>query len=1674
MLPSPPPSLLPYGVTMRPSRSALLSFSKCASFLALLIACLFVIASPLLAQQAPVLVTQAVDNSVRTVLPGNVHPLARAEFDQGEAPSDLMLHRMLLVLKRSDQQETALRRLIENQQNKKSASYHQWLTPVEFGAKFGPADSDIAAVTNWLLASGFQVTQVSNGRTVIEFDGTAGQVKQAFGTAIHSYIVKGEPHWANASNPSIPTALAPVVAGVNSLSGFRRKAQNIYVGQYSEKTRQLTSPNPNIAHSGTCGPLGSLCNAVGPYDFATIYDLLPLWNASPAINGTGQTIAIVGDTDIYAGDPTADPPIPSDAVAFWNLFGLDGVHAPQPTLNIITNGPDPGYNGDEPEADIDTQWSGAAAPGATIDFVTSADTDTVAGIDLSAIYIIDNNLAPVMSESYGECEAGLGTSGIDFYGNMWEQAAAQGITVMVSSGDSGSAGCDYSGYPPDVDVEYLGFDGLAVNGIASTPWNVAVGGTDFNQPTTALQEQYWNSTNAPITQESAKGPIPETTWNNSCTNAIWQPTYGTTAEAACNNSSLDDAIVGGGGGASGEDGLGFGWMKPTWQTGSTVPNDNARDLPDVSLFASNGFLGSFYVICQSDQTGGPGSCTLDNLGGYGGTSVASPAFAGIMALVDQEQALLNHNSGAQGNANLVLYNLASHQPTAFHDVPVGSTIAMPCVTGTDPDCITKVGTDNYGILSGWATTANYDLATGLGSVDAANLVNKWGDVSFTPTNTTLSITVPTNTTHGTKIAVSGTVTPSAATGDVSLLVAPGTPGNPGIQFGTLSGGTVSGHTTLLPGGTYSVIAHYGGDTTYGGSYSPASAQFTINPESSSVAMNAFTATPGVVVFDGFDANGNPIFVNSNSVVYGTGGFALYYNLYPYSVIGAYWLRADVLNSAGSYCNPQAFDIGSPYVACPTGTVSFTDTLNGNLGTFAMNSAGFTEDQAIQLTGGSHTVTATYTGDKSYNASHTTATITVTPATTAISNVATSVGTVAAGTPFNVTATVTTTSYGAAPTGTVSFYYGATLLGTAQTTPTNGSPSAGTVAFLAASLTASIPNPNTYNITATYSGDGNYTAVTAGQSNSVPITVTAPTNFTLSASPASLSIVQGANGTSTITITSLNSFSSATTLSASGLPSGVTAAFSPNPVTPPANGTTTSILTLTASATATTGAATVTITGTSGSSTATTTIVLTVTGPPSFTLSASPASVTITPTLPGGTSTITVNPTNGFTGSVTLAATGLPTGVTASFATNPTTSTSVLTLTAGATASAGTATVTITGTSGSLAPTTTIALTVTPPPNFTLSASPASVTITPTLPGGTSTITVNPTNGFTGSVTLTAAGLPTGVTASFATNPTTSTSVLTLTASNSAAAGTATVTITGKSGSLTPETTTVALTVNQNFAVSTPTTPSPSPVLAGEPATSTFSITADGGAATFTSPVTFACNLPSGAVGINCGFSTVAAGATSPQTVTVTINTTGPNTSGGNKNLRRRADNRSPLLPLGLPLAGIVFAGLAGRKMSKYSAIVALCASLVLLGLLVACGSSSAPAVGVSVSPEGSTLYPNGLAGSNWPNQTASFTAMVTNSTQGVTWAISPSNGGSITPSGLTVAYTAPTIAVGLPGSATITATSQADSSKVGTATVTITPTTVPTSIVGAPYSITVTATEGPAVNTTPAIALTVQ
>src|SRR5258707_384062 len=392
-------------------------------------------ASGTLAVQRP-LIVQPVNEAQLTSLKGNTHPLARPEFDLGSAPATLPMQRMLLVLKRSPQQESALKKLLDDQQDKHSPNYHKWLTPEHFGQKFGPSYADLQTITAWLQSHGFQVSP-TKGRTVMEFSGSASQVKKTFHTAIHKYLVNGEQHWANASDPQIPAALTPAVSGIDSLHNFGRKPMSRFFGVVSREkaTGKITIPQPQftfpVSAQNPCNAQDTNCYVVGPYDFAAIYNVAPLWNMG--IDGTGQGIAIVQNSNINI----------ADAQGFRSMFGL----LPNDP-NIIVDGADPGVLGpgqfgSESEADLDVEWSGAVAKGAKIDLVVSADTDSTAGIDLSARYIIENNLDGIMSESFGLCEAFLGAAGNQFYNSLWEQAAAQGISVFVSSGDQGSAGCDF-------------------------------------------------------------------------------------------------------------------------------------------------------------------------------------------------------------------------------------------------------------------------------------------------------------------------------------------------------------------------------------------------------------------------------------------------------------------------------------------------------------------------------------------------------------------------------------------------------------------------------------------------------------------------------------------------------------------------------------------------------------------------------------------------------------------------------------------------------------------------------------------------------------------------------------------------------------------------------------------------------------------------------------------------------------------------------------------------------------------------------------------------------------------------------------------------------------------------------------------------------------------------------
>jgi subtilase family serine protease len=992
-------------------------------------------------------VTQTPDGKVRVTLTGNVHPLARAENNRGAAADALPMQRILLLLKRSDVQEAALQSLMEAQQDKSSPSFHKWLTPDEFGKQFGPSDADVQAVTDWLSAQGFANVRVAGGRNVIEFSGTAGQVRQAFSTTIQNYEMNGAMYVANASDPQIPAALAPVISGIVSLHNFPKKSHARYVGDahMDAVSHKLTPLFTFPFGSGTF-------YGVGPGDFATIYNTKPL--IAGANDGTGQTIAIVGETQIN----------PQDVADFKTMFGLTNNF---PASNIILNGMDPGITSqeEESESDLDVQWSGAVAPGATVKFVVSASTPASAGIDLSALYIVEQNLADVMSESYGECEQNLGSAGNAFYNALWEQAAAQGITVVVSSGDGGSAGCDDFNNPAPAT------HGLAVSGLAGTPFNVSLGGTDFNQFN--LQSTFWNATNDSVTGTSAKGYIPEFPWNENCSQLGLTGCGATAPQGSVN-------IVAGSGGASSV------YAKPKWQMGVTgVPNDNHRDQPDVSLFASPGFEGSGYLFCQADLTGVP-SCNLSEAAYtfhiIGGTSASAPAFAGMMALVNQ-YAAAHGGTSRQGNANMTLYALAKKSGASctssateaagciFNDVAAGNvhypagaaSNSVACKGGT-ANCSATVASAN-GVLvdpahtttEAWTANAGYDRATGLGTLNANNLAAAWTSASTIATTTTLSLSPTTGITHGANENVSVTVSvkPNVGTGiaagDVALLATLADGSTLGVDQFTLANGAVSAaKTQSLPGGTYKVYAHYTGDGTNAPSDS-ASVQVTVGKEASEVFIVVPTFDP---------QTGAQVSGNATSVQYGS----------PY-IIRMYATNGTAVASTTGPPAPVCTSINE--VTCPTGSVTLSansTAIDG--GIFALNNEGYTRDIAPTLTGGTYPLVAKYAGDNSYNASTSaTDTFTVTPAPIPLSIFAPS--SPIAGTVFYVQVQGNLTFMGAAPTGTMTINDGTTVV-------SGPSPVNGNVSFpgIFMNMPVTLNTGGNHSLSAKYSGDANYAAATS--------------------------------------------------------------------------------------------------------------------------------------------------------------------------------------------------------------------------------------------------------------------------------------------------------------------------------------------------------------------------------------------------------------------------------------------------------------------------------------------------------------------------------------------------------------------------------------------------------------------
>jgi pseudomonalisin len=570
---------------------------------------------------------QPVDDAARVVLHGNVHAYARPEARLGPTSRSLPMEKMVLVLAKRAGADAELDTVLAGQHDPQSSLYHHWLSPQQYAARFGISNAQLGRVRGWLESQGFRIDEITAGRSAIVFSGSVDQVENAFQTRMDDYIVGGVVHHANSVDPSIPAALANLVHGVLSLHDFHSKPMLTSVTQVSA---DATVPQYTTGSS----------HYLSPGDFQTIYNVKTLYSSS--INGSGHTIAVVGRTDIKT----------SDISTFRSKFGL-----PASTPTVVHNGSTPGNLGgnEEVEADLDVEWSGSIAKNATIKFVVSKSTATTDGVDLSAQYIVNNNVAPVMTTSFGLCESLMGTAGNAFYNDLWKQAASEGITAFVSSGDSGAAGCDSGSSRKG--------SGQAVSGLASTPYNVAVGGTQFQD--TSSPSTYWNSTNT-STYTSAKSYIPEKVWNESGT------------------------ISGGSGLWASGGGKSSIYAKPSWQSVTGVTADGKRDVPDVSLTSAShdGYLivkeGGLYAV--------------------GGTSAASPSFASIMGLIVQK------TNARWGNANTKFYSLARTQynsggTAVFHD--------------------TKSGNNSVPGVTGYSATTGYDRSTGLGSVNVGTLVKSW-------------------------------------------------------------------------------------------------------------------------------------------------------------------------------------------------------------------------------------------------------------------------------------------------------------------------------------------------------------------------------------------------------------------------------------------------------------------------------------------------------------------------------------------------------------------------------------------------------------------------------------------------------------------------------------------------------------------------------------------------------------------------------------------------------------------------------------------------------------------------------------------------------------------------------------------------------------------------------------
>jgi hypothetical protein len=892
------------------------------------------------------LITQPIDRSRLAPTKGAVHREVATAQDLGpHDPTDTM-ENIQLVLRRPQERQAAFDAEVEALHQRGNPSYHQWLTPEVIGAEFGPSPSDIAALTAYLQSEGFTVNAVGKSGMYLDFTGSVAQVQQSFHTEIHDLrLATGEQRYSAVLDAQLPEALSPLVVGFVSLSNISPRptlSRMVAPLQLPGRVGVPAGPTPNDTQGGEYW--------VGAQDFYTIYNEAPLI-AGKTVTGAGTTVALLEETNIHPSDVTTFRTMMNvlpTAPSFTISHGL-------PVGNNICNNPHITSTDEETEAVLDAEWAGATAPGAALLFM-SCKTGVTGGIFLAAEQVIDNNLATTMSLSYGNTEVG-DSSDNTFLSNLWEQATAQGETVVVASGDAGSANSADQN-------QNIASNGLAVNGFASTLYNVAAGGTDFQDAYNQEEgdpygygiSTFWAGSNG-TGDSSALGYVPETTWNDTCASSIlnYLNEYNATtdpnpsATAFCDAASSSYLATGGAGG-----GVSILQPRPSWQNGTVygIPPTstyNARLLPDISLFAANGRWAHALDYYQSDTGSG--------LQQAGGTSFVAPQLAGIFALVAQK------TGERLGQPDYVLYSMAGAEYGTTSYLPgttcsgsgasgVGTTSTTPvvsncifydiqtsnnsqaCSTGS-PNCYTDAGNGSYGILSSSTTspipaypaTEGFDLATGIGSLNIANLVNNWqnaadGGVSYTPTvNVTATAAaytygLPSSITYTATVSGPGSFPTGSVTFSGSSTIS--TIGNDALaaSTGCGTGATCTESATqsytppgTLAAGSYIITGTY---LTTNENYASASGvtSLTVNPQTPAITVGAVSIPFGT-------ANAN---LSANVTYAGSGA----------PPTGGLTFKVDSATAVGATCTGSSSPLTCTYTGYNTSTLAVgTHTLTAN-------------------------------------------------------------------------------------------------------------------------------------------------------------------------------------------------------------------------------------------------------------------------------------------------------------------------------------------------------------------------------------------------------------------------------------------------------------------------------------------------------------------------------------------------------------------------------------------------------------------------------------------------------------------------------------------------------------------------------------------------------------------------